>query len=176
MRPKKTPFSNIELLVIVVIGICAFQSVGAEEVCARDQAGLKKILKDPSFPSEWIETTADDGKPLMIKMADRHDKLYFIFDKTNEGIWAEGLIEVCSEKSGAIVKISGDDIKLGEKAPRLIRWSMSGGAKFRLQLKEKNKMSVSTLGWSGDFIPKAPVKSSNPTPVPETPAPRPNQD
>lgn len=121
--------------------------------CVRDQKGLRELLSDQNFPTEWIETTADDGKPLMLKMSDRDERLYFIFDKTREGIWAEGLIEVCSEKDGVVVKISGKDIKLGEKAPRLIRWSMSGGANFKLKLKQKDKMHVSTFGWSGDFIP-----------------------
>ncbi|AGH96666.1 hypothetical protein [Pseudobdellovibrio exovorus] len=158
-------FSN-RFLLSVFLGIfsLAIFSNAAEPIktCVRDQKGLRELLGDQNFPAEWIETTADDGKPLMLKMSDRDDRLYFIFDKTREGIWAEGLIEVCSEKDGVVVKISGQDIKLGDKAPRLIRWSMSGGAKFKLKLKEKDKMYVSTLGWSGDFIPMTLPANVNP--------------
>ncbi len=129
--------------------------------CVSDRAGLLALVGNPNFSSEWIETTQDDGKPLLIKMVNQKDKLYFIFDKSKEGIWAEGLIKVCKEKEKLIVKISKEDIKIGSVTPWLIRISMRGGAEFKLDLKEKEKMRVSITGWSGDFIPSrtgAPVE------------------
>jgi hypothetical protein len=121
--------------------------------CVNERAGLLKLVGNANFSTEWIETTQDDGKPLVIKMLNQKDKLYFIFDKSKEGIWAEGLIKVCKEKDKLIVKIAKEDIKVGSVAPWLIRLSMRGGAEFKLDLKEKDKMHVSITGWSGDFIP-----------------------
>lgn len=158
---NKTPSSYIKFLLAIIVALCTFQTVRADDSCVRDQAGLRTLVQDNNFPTEWIETTADDGKPLVLKMSSREDKLYFVFDKTKEGIWAEGPIEVCKEKDKLLVKISGKDIKVGSEAPRLIRWSMSGGATFRLQLKTKELMHVSITGWSGDFIPhKAPTTTA----------------
>lgn len=155
---NKTPSSYIKLLLVLIVAFCTFQTVrAADDVCVRDQAGLRQMVQDNAFPHEWIETTADDGKPLVLKMSNKNEKLYFVFDKTREGIWAEGPIEVCKSGEKLLVKISGKDIKVGREAPRLIRWSMSGGATFRLHLKSKELMHVSITGWSGDFVPHKPV-------------------
>ena len=155
---NKTPSSYIKLLLVLIVAFCTFQTVrAADDVCVRDQAGLRQMVQDNAFPNEWIETTADDGKPLVLKMSNKNEKLYFVFDKTREGIWAEGPIEVCKSGEKVLVKISGKDIQVGSKAPRLIRWSMSGGATFRLHLKSKELMHVSITGWSGDFVPHKPV-------------------
>lgn len=126
----------------------------AEDNCVTDQAGLRTLAKDPDFPATWAETTADDGKPLIIKMSTQNDKMYFVFDKTKEGVWAEGPIEICPDKDILLVKISGKNIKVGDAAPRLVKWSMSGGATFKLKLKSKELMHVSITGWSGDFVPQ----------------------
>lgn len=122
--------------------------------CTQNKAGLTALLQGKEFYPSWKETTADDGKPLLIEMSTKGDKLYFVFDKTKEGIWAEGLISVCKEKNELVVKISKEDIKVGSKAPRVIRWTMSSGATFKLQLKDEQHLHVSTFGWKGDFIRK----------------------
>lgn len=57
--------------------------------CVDDQAGLKE-LTDADFSHTWNETTANDGKPMLLKMSSRNEKLYFIFEKSHDGIWAEG--------------------------------------------------------------------------------------
>lgn len=150
---EKTPTLPIKVLLATIIGLCTFQTVRADDTCVRDQASLRTLLGDQNFPTEWVETTADDGKPLLIKMSTRENRLYFVFDKTKEGVWAEGPIEVCPDRDNFLIKISGQDITVGESAPRLIRWSMNRGATFRLKLKAKDQMHVSVTGWSGDFVP-----------------------
>jgi hypothetical protein len=110
-------------------------------------------MEGKDLHSHWIETTADDGKPLKINMEVRGEALYFIFDKTKEGVWAEGVVDVCKEKEGLSAEIAGKDIKVGPQAPRVIRWTMGGGATFHLKLKDADHLHVSTFGWSGDFVP-----------------------
>ncbi|MES2856924.1 MAG: hypothetical protein V4692_13735 [Bdellovibrionota bacterium] len=120
--------------------------------CAKTSIELKAFMGD-AMKERWIETTADDGKPLKIEITSKEDLLYFVFDKTNEGVWAEGRAEVCKEAKNLVLKITGKDIKLGPKAPFPIRISMGSGAKFKLRIDGPDKLHVSTFGWSGDFIP-----------------------
>lgn len=123
------------------------------ENCVTTKTALLDLVQNKNFSSEWIETTQNDGKPLLIKMQERAGQLYFVFDKTKEGIWAEGVIKVCRERDRLLVKISQKDIRVGEAAPWLIKISMKRGAEFRLDIKGQDKMHVSITGWSGDFVP-----------------------
>lgn len=120
--------------------------------CAKTSTALKDLMAD-AMKERWIETTADDGKPLKIEITSKNDLLYFVFDKTNEGVWAEGRAEVCKDLKNLVLKITGKDIKLGPKAPFPIRLSMGSGAKFKLRIDSPEKLHVSTFGWSGDFVP-----------------------
>lgn len=122
--------------------------------CAKDLSTLTALNGGKIINSKWAETTADDGKPLIIDLSPRDSQLYFIFDKSKEGIWAEGPAEICKDQENLEARISGDKIKLGKSAPMVIRLSMSSGAKFKLKFKDSEHLHVSTFGWSGDFIPK----------------------
>ena len=103
--------------------------------------------------SGWSETTADDGKPLQITVSEKEGKLYMVFNKTNEGIWAEGPAQVCESEGSLKLRVTGKMIKLGSAAPWPIRFTMSGGANLGLKFKAADKLHVSTTGWSGDFVP-----------------------
>ncbi|HVK61373.1 MAG TPA: hypothetical protein VM432_07475 [Bdellovibrionales bacterium] len=127
-----------------------------EEVkCTKEPKTLKEVA-GRDVHERWIETTMDDGKPLKIVITSKDDQLYFIFDKSKEGIWAEGRAEVCKEKKDLVLRVSGKDIKLGKEAPFPIRISMGRGAKFKLRFDSNEKLHVSTFGWSGDFVPDQP--------------------
>ena len=130
----------------------------APNACADDHQQLgqlvQKLIGQTPFVDHWVETTADDGKPLKIEMSARDSKLYFVFDKTEEGVWAEGPATVCPSDDVLLVKLSSKSIVVGKAAPRLIRWMMSDGATFRLKLKDAKSLHVSTTGWSGDFVPR----------------------
>lgn len=139
---------NRSILLIIIFGL----QVQADP-CALTHQDLNALLKVERFPENWVETTQNDGKPLMIRMQERDGRLYFIFDKTKEGVWAEGLIQICKNQNNFVIQISRADIKIGSAAPWPMKISMKRGAQFTLQMKEKDKMHVSTLGWSGDFVP-----------------------
>jgi hypothetical protein len=137
-----------------LICLSLFSQAKAEEKsdCAVTAPALKTLLGE-AMKERWIETTANDGKPLKIEITSKSDRLYFVFDKTNEGVWAEGNAQVCKDGKELVLRISGKDIKLGPKAPWPIRLSMGSGAKFKLKFDSPEKLHVSTFGWSGDFIP-----------------------
>lgn len=137
---------NILLFLILLTSTTVFAN------CVDDQDGLKE-LTDADFSHTWHETTANDGKPVQLKMSSKNDKLYFVFEKSHDGVWAEGEVEVCSDKGGLVVKMAAADIKVGPKAPGLVRMAMHGGANFKVKVNSVSAIHVSTSGWSGDFVP-----------------------
>lgn len=122
--------------------------------CASDLPGLAKLFKRESFPATWRETTANDGKPLVVKISERDGRLHLEFDKTKEGLWAKGTADVCAGKKSVEAAISKKQIKLGDAAPWILRMSMKGGATFTLEQPEPGKLHIGTFGWSGDFVPE----------------------
>lgn len=121
--------------------------------CAADLKSFRGLFGDDNFPLVWNETTADDGKPLVVKIREENSKLFLQFVKTKEGLWAEGNSDICKDEE-IIAMISKDQIKLGKAANWVLKMSMSGGAKFKLKLIKKNVLKISTTGWSGEFSPE----------------------
>jgi hypothetical protein len=139
--------------IILVAALFAPVVSSAADTCADTQAKFTALLGGKDISPKWIETTASDGKPLKILISTKDNRLYFVFEKTQEGVWAEGRAIICKDGKDFVVNIDGKDIKLGSSAPLPIRLGMGSGAKFHLQISAANKMHVSTFGWSGDFIP-----------------------
>lgn len=123
------------------------------ETCATDLKSFRSLFADENFPLTWSETTADDGKPLVVKITEANNRLFLQFVKTKEGLWAEGTADICKDEE-IVASISKEQIKLGKAAHWAIKMSMSGGAKFKLKLLRKNTLKISTIGWSGEFSPE----------------------
>ncbi len=121
--------------------------------CADNFTALKTVLNEPDFQSHWIETTANDGKPLKMDISDREGKLYLEFDKTKEGLWASGSTDVCKVDDKFEAQITKEKINLGKAAPWIMRMSMKSGATFKLQKLKPGVLKISTFGWSGEFVP-----------------------
>ncbi len=124
------------------------------KTCASDMKSFRNLLQDDSYPLHWEETTADDGKPLVVKITEEKGKLFLEFVKTKEGLWASGTADICEDEGEIIAAISKDQIKLGKAAHWAIKMSMSNGAKFKLIKLKPLILKISTFGWSGEFIPK----------------------
>lgn len=121
--------------------------------CANDLNSFRKIMGNESFPLLWRETTADDGKPLIVKISEEKGKLFLQFVKTKEGPWAEGTADICKDKE-IVASISKDQIRLGKAAHWVLKMSMKGGAKFTLKMLSNGVLKISTFGWSGEFVPE----------------------
>lgn len=137
---------NLLFLMIFSSQVLAFE-------CASDLSSFRKIMGDESFPLLWRETTADDGKPLIVKISEEKGKLFLQFVKTKEGPWAEGTSDICRDQE-IVASISKDQIRLGKAAPWILRMSMKSGAKFKLRKIKKYLLEISTFGWSGEFVPE----------------------
>jgi hypothetical protein len=138
-----------------------FMALAFAATCAETKTDLRTLMTNRSgagyaqvLDSQWVETTADDGKPLKIQITEQSGKLYFTFDKTQDGIWAEGPAQICDEDGKLVLSVTGKNIKLGKAAPWPVRWSMGGGTNLRLNFSTADKLHVSATGWSGDFVPQ----------------------
>lgn len=137
--------------VFLVYLLCS--SAFAEE-CATNFTSLKSIFSDEGFASQWIETTANDGKPLIMNLTEKEDKLFLSFVKTKEGLWASGTANICKEDKIIKAIITEKQINLGQAAPWIMRMSMKSGATFELTMIRPKVLKISTFGWSGEFIPQ----------------------
>ncbi len=127
----------------------------AAENCASDLAAAQKMLGKNHTATTWIETTANDCKPLFIQLSTKSNKLDLVFYKNREGFWAQGPASICPEEEGAKLsaKISKQEITVGKVAPALIRWGLQGGADFTLTPKANGELNITTFGWEGTFVP-----------------------
>ena len=144
----------------VIFALCflllSFSSF-AEKDCAKNFSSFKLLIKDPEFPMNWIETTANDGKPLRVDISEKADMLHLEFNKTKEGLWAAGTADICQVDGVLKASISKEQINLGDAAPWILRMSMKGGADFKLEKTKPGVLKISTFGWSGEFVPNKPL-------------------
>ncbi len=137
---------NFLFLLIISTGLWA-------KTCAHDTKSFQKLFGDETYPLHWEETTADDGKPLIVKITEEKGKLFLEFVKTKEGLWASGTADICEDSGEIVAAISKEQIKLGKAAHWAIKMSMSNGAKFKLTKSKPLVLKISTFGWSGEFVP-----------------------
>lgn len=146
---------------LLVLFFMASSVWAKDPTCVKDLAGIRMLFNDTSMPIQWDETTANDGKPLLVDIGEKDGRLFLQFIKTKEGLWAEGTAKVCKGQDGITAEITKKDIKLGEAAPWILRMSMKGGATFKLLREKADKLHISTFGWGGDFVPRTPVTASS---------------
>ena len=136
---------------IAMIGMLTAGFAAAD--CARDIDGLRSLAADPGFPLQWIEIGMSDGKPLRLAIAQRAGVLHFRFDKSGEGLWAEGEGQVCARGGSLMAEFGPDRLQPGPAAPWLLRRSMLAGNRFELTRVDAGVLRVSTPGWRGRFAP-----------------------
>ncbi|MBY0452617.1 MAG: hypothetical protein K2P92_06245 [Bdellovibrionaceae bacterium] len=120
----------------------------ATEGCASDTEELTALIGH-EFHTNWNETSADDGKPMMLRITEQADKLHIVFEKTRDGVWGSGDIEVC--KKGSKYEIVSTAMRAGRGAPMLVRGMMNGNQKFNLQINSNSSIRVWRSGWAGNF-------------------------
>lgn len=131
--------------------LCACQLSSA--ACARDVDGLRQLLGDAAFALQWLETGMSDGKPLRLVIAPRDGALHFHFEKSREGLWAEGRGEVCATPGGLAAVFEPGALQPGPAASWLLRRSLPAGGRFELSRPRVGELLVGTLGWRGRFVP-----------------------
>lgn len=128
--------------------------------CTATLGGLWRLTGDASFPQRWTETGMPDGKPLVLEISEAAGALHLRFEKTGEGLWAEGTSTICSEHGLLTVRFDRARTRPGPAASWLLRQSIAAGARFELARRTPSELVVSTPGWRGTFAPLAPTPAS----------------
>lgn len=134
------------MMIALVSGLS--HSAHAADDCASDMQELNTMIGH-EFHTHWRETTADDGKPMLLRITEQGNKLHIVFEKTRDGLWGSGEVEVC--KKGSKYEIVSANMQPGKSAPGMIRGMMNGSQKFNLQINSASSIKVWRFGWSGSF-------------------------
>lgn len=94
-----------------------------------------------------------DGKPLVVTIAERGKGLALTFVKTREGLWAESVGRFCKTSAGFEVLFGKDEIRLGPAAHWLLRVALGDGGRFVVSRHGNDSLDISATGWSGNFLP-----------------------
>lgn len=119
--------------------------------CAATITELKNLLNDQTFPLKWVETTMDDGKPLMVSILDKNGALSVEFIKTQQGLWAQSVGVVCKTDVDLEIRFTEEQIHFGPAAGWFLRSALGNGGKFTLTQLGPKKLRIATTGWSGIF-------------------------
>ncbi len=125
--------------------------------CAESIRDLRTLLSDPEFPLKWRETSMSDGKPLLLTIFEREGALIVSFEKTEEGLWAEGVSVVCRNGSEYEIRFVNDRVRFGSAASLMLQYSVLNGGPMRFSKVSTEKMHVGLTGWSGDFSSSPPI-------------------
>ena len=123
----------------------------AGQPCARTLADLRSLLAEPAFPLKWRETGMNDGKPLLLTIFEREGALVVSFEKTEEGLWAEGVSIICRGENDYEIRFVNDRVRFGPAASLLVQYSVLNGGPVTFAKTGPEKMQVGMSGWSGDF-------------------------
>ncbi len=136
-----------------LLGLCSIGVVPVEAAptCAQSLAQLRALLEDAAFPLRWEETTMDDGKPLVLTMAERDGRLVLSIHKTREGAWAHGRASICSQESRLEARFVDGAASVGPAAPWTMRQAIAQELAFTLTRLGPARLEVSMGGWSGGF-------------------------
>lgn len=141
----------IALLALLPLAATA-QETGA---CASTLSEFRLLLDDSSFSNQWTEVSMDDGKPLLLSIAERNGALTIEFVKTGVGLWAEISGVVCKRGAELEARVGKDRISLGPAAHWLLALALANGGVFTLSRRSAKQLQIETPGWSGRFVPTA---------------------
>ena len=133
--------------------LCLWRPAAADpQNCTRTLEGLAVLAGDPPFPLRLEETSMTDGKPLVVSITEKDGALFLAFNKTHEGLWAEGPAVICRTATALEARIGR--IRVGPAAHWILRQSMAGGSTFALSRRSAGQLQIATPGWKGDFVAK----------------------
>ena len=141
---------NAATAVLMVFAPAMAQANG----CAATVSELGKFSVGVPFPLAWRETTMSDGKPLVVRIADRDGGLFLEFTKTGEGLWARGPAVICAMGDKLQARMS-PGFRLGPAAHWILRHSLGRNAYFDLSPQPDGRLRIATPGWSGVFVAAA---------------------
>lgn len=146
-------FLRLCLCFLITLWLPFTSQAQTPEKCVSKIVDLKALLNDPAFSMTWEETTMDDGKPLLVAIAEKNKMMSVEFTKTSKGLWAEIVGQICQTDKALEIRFTGEQIHFGPAASWVLRYALGNGGKFTLTKLSAKQMQVATTGWSGIFAP-----------------------
>lgn len=103
-------------------------------------------IKSNGIKSSWRETTANDGKPLTIVIADGSNGLVYSATKAGEP-WLTGRVSVC--RSGDTTEITLKNTKATDNVPVLARMALPSTQSAQIV---DDQIKLDGGAWSGTFV------------------------
>ena len=126
--------------------LVCFLLVGAPTLAQAKCLGSVSELKAQGVKARWHETTANDGKPLTISIADGAHGLVYSAKKAGQ-LWLSGNVSVCL--SGGAPKITLSHTKATNKVPMIARMAMPSSQSAQIV---NNQIRLRGGGWGGTFV------------------------
>ena len=104
-------------------------------------------IKANSVKARWQETTANDGKPLMISISDGATGL--VYSASKAGVpWLTGNVSVC-RRSGSVTEITLKNTKATSNVPMLAKLALPSTQSAHIV---DDQIKLGGGGWGGIFI------------------------
>jgi hypothetical protein len=103
-------------------------------------------LKANHVKTRWHETTENDGKPLMIAIADGANGLAYTARKAGQ-LWLSGNVSVC--RTGGANQITLKNTKATSNVPMLARMALPSSQSATIV---NDQIKLSGGGWGGTFV------------------------
>jgi hypothetical protein len=130
---------NFRLLICLLI---LSESTLAQAKCLRNVMELKTN----NVKARWQETTENDGKPLMISIADGANGLVYSAKKAGV-LWLTGNVSVCL--SGSATQITLKNTKATSNVPTLARLALPSTQSAQIV---NDQIKLGGGGWGGTFV------------------------
>lgn len=103
-------------------------------------------VKANNVSTTWEETTENDGKPLIITLADEGNGLAYKARKAGQ-LWLTGGVSVC--RSGGATTITLKDTKATNNVPALARMALPSTQSAHI---ENGQINLKGGSWGGTFV------------------------
>ena len=141
--------SSLALLFLTLASLAQAQ----ETRCAASLADLGRLLGNAVPTRHWAEVSMDDGRPLLITLAESGDALRLEFVKTGVGLWAEVSGVVCATGKDLELRVAREQIRFGPASHWSVQLMLANGGVFVLRRDVADRLHIETAGWSGRFAP-----------------------
>ena len=103
-------------------------------------------IKANNLKARWVETTANDGKPLAISITDGANGLLYSAKKAG-ALWLTGNVSVC--RSSGATEITLSNTRATNEVPMLARLALPSTQAAQIV---NDRIELGGGGWGGTFI------------------------
>jgi hypothetical protein len=110
--------------------------------CFTDLSDIATLQSVNNISARWVQTDADDGKPVTINLRETGDGLFVSFIKDGN-VLTEGHVQICQDNNNQLVLRPIGQLSAGPNAPQRLRDAMTNrGTRIRFSIPSESRMNV----------------------------------